>query len=57
MRSSVCLYADSRLYCGFENAIEVFDVLNPGEGERIKTTFTRRERGGQKGEGAEGLVC
>lgn len=43
--------ANDRLYCGFENAIEVFDVLNPGEGERIKTTFSRRERGGQKGTG------
>jgi hypothetical protein len=40
-----------RLYCGFENAIEVFDVSHPGYGnsDRIKTSFTRKERGGQKG--------
>lgn len=41
-----------RMYCGFENAIEVFDVATPGYGTatRIKTTFTRREKGGQKGQ-------
>ncbi|KAL7418614.1 hypothetical protein Q5752_007072 [Cryptotrichosporon argae] len=41
----------TKLYCGFENAIEVFDVSRPGydQGERIRTTYTRREKGGQKG--------
>nr|XP_031861950.1 uncharacterized protein CI109_002780 [Kwoniella shandongensis]KAA5529022.1 hypothetical protein CI109_002780 [Kwoniella shandongensis] len=41
----------SKLYCGFENAIEVFDVATPGynSSERLKIAFTRREKGGQKG--------
>ena len=41
----------TRLYCGFENAIEVFDITRPGYGtsDRVKTSFTRKERGGQKG--------
>jgi hypothetical protein len=40
-----------RLYCGHENAIEVLDIASPGydSGERIKTTLTRRDKGGQKG--------
>ncbi|GAA6011352.1 hypothetical protein JCM10207_008310 [Rhodosporidiobolus poonsookiae] len=38
------------LYCGFENAIEVFDVASPGaEGFRIHTVPTRSSRDGQKG--------
>ncbi|OCF40921.1 hypothetical protein I317_05280 [Kwoniella heveanensis CBS 569] len=41
----------SKLYCGFENAIEVFDVASPGydTAERLKTVYARREKGGQKG--------
>lgn len=38
------------LYCGFENAIEIFDVGSPGaEGYRLHTTPTRSSREGQKG--------
>ncbi|GAA5925713.1 hypothetical protein JCM3775_001481 [Rhodotorula graminis] len=38
------------LYCGFDNAIEIFDVGRPGdEGYRLKTTRTRSSRDGQKG--------
>ncbi|GAA5858511.1 hypothetical protein JCM5353_007101 [Sporobolomyces roseus] len=38
------------LYCGFENAIEIFDVSRPGEeGFRMKTTASRTSRTGQKG--------
>ncbi|GAA5906391.1 uncharacterized protein JCM6883_005534 [Sporobolomyces salmoneus] len=38
------------LYCGFENAIEIFDVSRPGEeGFRLKTTPNRSSRTGQKG--------
>ncbi|KAM6497609.1 hypothetical protein JOM56_005557 [Amanita muscaria] len=39
----------SRLYCGFENAIEVFDVQNPGEGTRLHTTPSRKSNDGLKG--------
>ncbi|WVQ84161.1 hypothetical protein IAT38_006308 [Cryptococcus sp. DSM 104549] len=41
----------TKLYCGFENAIEVLDVSNPGydTSERLKTAFTKRTKGGQKG--------
>ncbi|GAA5890573.1 hypothetical protein JCM5296_004301 [Sporobolomyces johnsonii] len=40
----------SSLYCGFENAIEIFDVSAPGaEGYRLQTTPTRGSRQGQKG--------
>jgi hypothetical protein len=38
-----------RLYCGFENAIEVFDVSHPGEGTRIHTTPSRKSKDGLKG--------
>jgi hypothetical protein len=38
------------LYCGFENAIEIFDVNTPGAaGFRLATTATRGSRNGQKG--------
>ncbi|GAA5975875.1 hypothetical protein JCM10908_005311 [Rhodotorula pacifica] len=38
------------LYCGFENAVEIFDVSRPGEtGFRMSTTPTRSSRAGQKG--------
>jgi len=38
-----------RLYCGFENAIEVFDVSQPGEGTRIHTTPSKKSKDGLKG--------
>ncbi|CEQ42186.1 SPOSA6832_03976, partial [Sporobolomyces salmonicolor] len=38
------------LYCGFDNAIEIFDLSAPGaEGYRLQTTPTRGSRQGQKG--------
>ncbi|GAA5953422.1 hypothetical protein JCM10213_003079 [Rhodosporidiobolus nylandii] len=38
------------LYCGFENAIEIFDVSVPGAaGFRLPTIATRSSRSGQKG--------
>lgn len=41
----------SRLYCGFENAIEIFDVACSGEsGTRLKTTPARSSSDGQKGD-------
>lgn len=51
-RPSLKYTADSRLYCGFENAIEVFDVSSPGYdmGDRLKLGLTRKEKGGQRGE-------
>ncbi|KAM0788492.1 hypothetical protein ACM66B_001624 [Microbotryomycetes sp. NB124-2] len=40
----------SLLYCGFENAIEVFQVGQPGAaGQRIHTSPSRASRQGQKG--------
>jgi len=39
----------SKIYCGFQNAIEVFDLNYPGEGERIHTTPTKKSRSGVKG--------
>jgi hypothetical protein len=39
----------SRLYCGFENAIEVFEVSRPGEGRRIHTTPSKKSKDGLKG--------
>ncbi|GAA6062623.1 hypothetical protein JCM10212_000285 [Sporobolomyces blumeae] len=40
----------SGLYCGFENAIEIFDVAQSGaEGFRLATTPNRSSREGQKG--------
>ncbi|BGP38536.1 hypothetical protein JCM10449v2_002471 [Rhodotorula kratochvilovae] len=40
----------SSLFCGFDNAIEIFDVSQPGAaGYRLKTTRTRSSRQGQKG--------
>ncbi|GBE86827.1 hypothetical protein SCP_1000690 [Sparassis crispa] len=38
-----------KLYCGFEDAIEVFDVYYPGEGTRLHTTPNKRSRDGLKG--------
>ncbi|KAI0743065.1 WD40-repeat-containing domain protein [Daedaleopsis nitida] len=39
----------NRLYCGFEDAIEVFDVHRPGEGTRLRTTPSKKSRDGLKG--------
>lgn len=38
-----------RLYCGFEDAIEVFDINCPGEGIRLATTPSKKSRDGLKG--------
>lgn len=39
-----------RLYCGFENAIEILEVGSPGkEGFRLHTSATRSSKDGQKG--------
>ncbi|KAJ6480378.1 WD40-repeat-containing domain protein [Mycena sanguinolenta] len=41
----------TKLYCGFENAIEVFDVGRPGpsEGTRLHTSPSKQSRDGLKG--------
>ncbi|TFK81326.1 WD40 repeat-like protein [Polyporus arcularius HHB13444] len=39
----------NRLYCGFEDAIEVFDIHRPGEGTRLHTTPSKKSRDGLKG--------
>lgn len=54
MSFAVSEQADNRLYCGFENAIEVFDVATPGydSSDRLKLGLTRREKGGQRGASA-----
>ena len=45
--------SETSLYCGFENAVEIFDVARPGEaGFRMQTTPTRSSRSGQKGKPA-----
>ncbi|KAJ3985551.1 WD40-repeat-containing domain protein [Lentinula detonsa] len=38
-----------KLYCGFQNAIEVFDTANPGEGIRLATTPNKSSKDGLKG--------
>jgi len=48
--SQILTRTRNSLYCGFDNAIEIFDVGRPGdEGYRLKTTRTRSSRDGQKG--------
>ncbi|KAG8215104.1 hypothetical protein J3R82DRAFT_8555 [Butyriboletus roseoflavus] len=42
--------AAAKLYCGFEDAIEIFDVQRPGEGERLPTTPSKKSKDGLKGE-------
>ncbi|KAG6863718.1 hypothetical protein C0993_010546, partial [Termitomyces sp. T159_Od127] len=37
------------LYCGFLDAIEVFDVSRPGSGTRLPTTPSRKSKDGLKG--------
>ncbi|KAG6875595.1 hypothetical protein C0992_003157, partial [Termitomyces sp. T32_za158] len=39
----------TRLYCGFLDAIEVFDVSRPGPGTRLPTTPSRKSKDGLKG--------
>jgi len=39
----------SRLYCGFEDAIEIFDIQQPGEGDRLPTTPSKKSKDGLKG--------
>ncbi|CAK5274405.1 unnamed protein product [Mycena citricolor] len=41
----------TKLYCGFEDAIEVFDVSRPGEGTRLHTVPKKSSRDGLKGRG------
>ncbi|KAL4075461.1 hypothetical protein J3A83DRAFT_1973089 [Scleroderma citrinum] len=38
-----------KLYCGFQDAIEIFDVQRPGEGERLHTTPSKKSKDGLKG--------
>ncbi|KAK7441519.1 hypothetical protein VKT23_016509 [Stygiomarasmius scandens] len=38
-----------KLYCGFEDAIKVFDVAHPGEGTRLATTPNKKSKNGLKG--------
>ncbi|TFK19466.1 hypothetical protein FA15DRAFT_648298 [Coprinopsis marcescibilis] len=42
-------FPGDKLYCGFEDAIEVFDVGRPGEGTRLHTTPSRKSKDGLKG--------
>lgn len=37
------------LYCGYEDAIEVFDFQRPGEGTKIPTTPSKKSKEGMKG--------
>ncbi|WWC67852.1 uncharacterized protein I206_101769 [Kwoniella pini CBS 10737] len=41
----------TKLYCGHENAIEVFDIASPGydQGDRLKLVYAKKEKGGQRG--------
>ncbi|KII94406.1 hypothetical protein PLICRDRAFT_133117 [Plicaturopsis crispa FD-325 SS-3] len=39
----------NKLYCGFEDAIEIFDVHRPGEGTRLHTTPTKQSKEGLRG--------
>lgn len=48
-----CSRVEARLYCGFEDAIEVFDLHVPGVGTRLHTTPNRKSRDGLKGK----LAC
>ncbi|KAF5338168.1 hypothetical protein D9758_014726 [Tetrapyrgos nigripes] len=45
----VSAYDTCRLYCGFEDAIEVFNVGQPGEGTRLATTPSKKSKDGLKG--------
>ncbi|KAJ7058894.1 WD40-repeat-containing domain protein [Mycena amicta] len=39
----------TRLYCGFEDAIEVFDISRPGAGTRLHTSPSKKSKDGLKG--------
>ncbi|KAI5125038.1 hypothetical protein M0805_007462 [Coniferiporia weirii] len=39
----------THLYCGYEDAIEVFDFQRPGEGTKLATTPSKKSREGMKG--------
>jgi len=39
----------SKLYCGCEDFIEIFDLHQPGDGERFHTTTTKKSKDGLKG--------
>ncbi len=43
------MHPNIRLYCGYEDAIEAFDISRPGEGTRIPTTPSRKSKDGLKG--------
>lgn len=50
--TSLCFSPDgSKLYCGFNNFIQIFDTTRPGRDhlKRVNTTPTRRSKEGQKG--------
>ncbi|KZV94989.1 WD40 repeat-like protein [Exidia glandulosa HHB12029] len=38
-----------KLYCGHRDAIEMFDIQYPGEGERIKTSSSKKSKSGMRG--------
>jgi hypothetical protein len=46
----------TRLYCGFEDAVEVFDLHSPGEGTRLATTPSKKSKDGLKGS-QRGVIC
>lgn len=37
------------LYCGYEDAIQVFDFQRPGEGTKLATRPTKKSKEGMKG--------
>ncbi|KAG1851799.1 hypothetical protein C8R48DRAFT_777750 [Suillus tomentosus] len=39
----------NKLYCGFEAAIEIFDIQQPGEGDRLPTTPSKKSKDSLKG--------
>ncbi|KAG1836501.1 hypothetical protein DFJ58DRAFT_669622, partial [Suillus subalutaceus] len=39
----------NKLYCGFEDAIKIFDIQQPGEGDRLPTTPSEKSKDGFKG--------
>lgn len=43
----------TRLYCGCEDFVEIFDVQRPGDGERFPTIATKKSKDGVKGPHAQ----
>ncbi|EJD52439.1 WD40 repeat-like protein [Auricularia subglabra TFB-10046 SS5] len=39
----------TKIYCGHRDAIEAFDIHMPGDGERLRTTASKKAKGGLKG--------